>query len=354
MIQKANSPPLWKLKQLMTLIANSAPYVFTSWQANSGSFEEVALGIRVILYLDNILILSTTREGAKKGLAVVLEFFVALGFVVNTKKSVMDPTQSLEFLGFVIDSQWMIISLPTEKFKPIRKLAEEIHQQAHYSVRKMAQLREWWWQLTQQSWQLPFITDVWRGWERRTYDRAKLQGTTSSESECPEGVDLMDKWGSSVKRQILVHYTMGPHNRNRCIHQGVGCLFPEDDHGGAWTAAERQQWHLGMVLGEWSHNPCRALTWHTNVRADRESCHIIDSSDWMLGRDVFLQLEQIWGTFSINLFTTRTNAQLSAYCSWHPDPSAQTVDALSISWRDHFAYMFPPFSLIMWCLKKSV
>ena len=214
-------------------------YVFTSWQANSGSFEEVALGIRVILYLDNILILSTTREGAKKGLAVVLEFFVALGFVVNTKKSVMDPTQLLEFLGFVIDSQWMIISLPIEKLKSTRKLAEEIHQQAHCSVRKMAQLREWCWQLTQQSWQLPFITDVWRGWECRPYDRAKLRGTTSSESECPEGVDLMDKEGSSVQRQILVHYTMGPHNRNRCIHQRVGRLFPGDDHGGVWTAAER-------------------------------------------------------------------------------------------------------------------
>ena len=32
-----------------------------------------------------------------------------------------------------------------------------------------------------------------------------------------------------------------------------------------------------MVLGEWSHNPCRALTWHTNVRANWESSHIIDS-----------------------------------------------------------------------------
>ena len=26
-----------------------------------------------------------------------------------------------------------------------------------------------------------------------------------------------------VNQNVLVHYTMGPHNRNRCIHQGVGC-----------------------------------------------------------------------------------------------------------------------------------
>ena len=35
----------------------------------------------------------------------------------------------------------MKISLPTEKLKSIRKLAEEIHQQAHCSVKEMAQLR---------------------------------------------------------------------------------------------------------------------------------------------------------------------------------------------------------------------
>ena len=44
------------------------------------------LGIRVILYLDDMLTLSTTREGAKKGLAVARELFATLGFVVNTKE----------------------------------------------------------------------------------------------------------------------------------------------------------------------------------------------------------------------------------------------------------------------------
>ena len=79
-------------------------YLLTD-KTNSDSFEEVALGIQVILYLYNMLILLTTWEGATKVLVVILELFVALGFVVNTKKSVMDPTQSLEFLGLVIDSQ---------------------------------------------------------------------------------------------------------------------------------------------------------------------------------------------------------------------------------------------------------
>ena len=50
-----------------------------------------------------------------------------------------------------------------------------------------------------------------------------------------------------------------------------------------------------------------------NVRIDRESRHLADSSDWMLHQDVFRQLESKEGPFSIDLFTSRTNTQLPLY-----------------------------------------
>ena len=43
------------------------------------------------------------------------------------------------------------------------------------------------------------------------------------------------------------------------------------------------------------------------------------------------------------LICSRTNSQLHLYCSWKPDPEALVVDALLISWKDHYPYMFPPF-----------
>ena len=54
----------------------------------------------------------------------------------------------------------------------------------------------------------------------------------------------------------------------------------------------------------------------------------------------------------MDLFASRTNAQLPVYCSWKPDPAALTVDALSISWKKHYPYVFPPFALIPRCLNK--
>jgi hypothetical protein len=55
------------------------------------------------------------------------------------------------------------------------------------------------------------------------------------------------------------------------------------------------------------------------------------------------------GPFSIDLFASRTNAQLPMYCSWKPDPSVAAIDALLISWTDHHPYLF---SLSRWLEKN--
>ena len=89
-----------------------------------------------------------------------------------------------------------------------------------------------------------------------------------------------------------------------------------------------------------------------NTWADWESCHLVDSSDWKLDWSVFLSLSENLGPFSIDLFASRTNTQLPVYCSWSADPTALSVDALSIPWTSHYPYMFPPFPLISRCLVK--
>ena len=51
-----------------------------------------------------------------------------------------------------------------------------------------------------------------------------------------------------------------------------------------------------------------------NAPADWESRHRTDSSDWKLNRDMSLQLENKLGPFSVDMFASRTNAQLP-HCS---------------------------------------
>jgi len=86
-----------------------------------------------------------------------------------------------------------------------------------------------------------------------------------------------------------------------------------------------------------------------NIRVDWESRHIKDANNWKLNRQVFLELEEMLGP---DMFASRMNTQLQTYCSWRADPAALAVDGLSIPWKEHYPFMFPPFALISRYLDK--
>jgi len=89
-----------------------------------------------------------------------------------------------------------------------------------------------------------------------------------------------------------------------------------------------------------------------NVLADRLSRETTDSSDWKLDPVVFAELNKRFGPFTVDLFASRTNRQLQAYFSWKLDPDAQAIDAYLQPWGEHLGYAFPPFCMISRCLAK--
>ena len=104
---------------------NSAPLTFTKLTKPIVSTLR-RLEIRMILYLDDMLLMADSAQEAKAHLRVALETLVALWFVINMKKSVFHPTQKLEFLGFVISTQDITIALPHQRLHSIRTLAGRI------------------------------------------------------------------------------------------------------------------------------------------------------------------------------------------------------------------------------------
>ena len=96
---------LWQF-QVLPFGLNSAPLSFTKLTKPIVSTLR-RLAIRSILYLDDMLLVASTPQEAKSHLRAALEIFVALEFIVNTKKSVFQPSQKLEFLGFLIDTRTM-------------------------------------------------------------------------------------------------------------------------------------------------------------------------------------------------------------------------------------------------------
>ena len=43
-----------------------------------------------------------------------------LGFVINLKKCLLDPVQEIVFIGLIVNSQFMTLSLPEEKIVKIK------------------------------------------------------------------------------------------------------------------------------------------------------------------------------------------------------------------------------------------
>lgn len=69
-----------------------------------------------------------------------------------------------------------------------------------------------------------------------------------------------------------------------------------------------------------------------NVEADWHSRHLSDGRDWRLDPAVFSALSTLWGPFQVDLFASRTNAQLLRCFSWHPDPGPERVDTFLQTW----------------------
>jgi hypothetical protein len=77
-------------------------------------------------------------------------------------------------------------------------------------------------------------------------------------------------------------------------------------------------------------------------------------TEWELSAAAFESIIRRFGLPVIDLFASRSNTKCSNYVSWKPDPDAIAVDAFTISWRTRYFYAFPPFSLILKCLRKII
>ncbi|KAM9997147.1 hypothetical protein ACTFIZ_007941 [Dictyostelium cf. discoideum] len=92
------------------LLSNNVPFhVFKKmgrWKSTILSVLRMLrdINVSVIAYLDDLLIVGSTREECLTNLKKTMELLVKLGFKLNLEKNVLEPTQSITFLGLQIDS----------------------------------------------------------------------------------------------------------------------------------------------------------------------------------------------------------------------------------------------------------
>ena len=76
--------------------------------------------IEAVTFLDDLQIFGNTMEEILVAWDSVIFLLQDLGFVTNFKKCVSEPTEEVEFLGMIVNSKTMILSLPQEKIQKIK------------------------------------------------------------------------------------------------------------------------------------------------------------------------------------------------------------------------------------------
>ena len=96
--------------------------------------------MRLIVYIDDILILAESRTLARDDVTSLIYLLENLGFEINKPKSILEPTQSIEFLGLSVNSVHQELNLPSGKVKKMRAETWHLLESNQITARKLSQL----------------------------------------------------------------------------------------------------------------------------------------------------------------------------------------------------------------------
>ena len=68
----------------------------------------------------------------------VINLLRLLRFIINWEKSTLTPQQKIRFLGFLIDSVQMTLTVPKEKLERIQQVCREIRRAQSVTVWQLA------------------------------------------------------------------------------------------------------------------------------------------------------------------------------------------------------------------------
>ena len=382
---------------------STAPQVFTRVFAAVSAWAH-ARDIRLLRYLDDWLVLSSSEKKAKESIRELLSLCRTLGIVINEKKSDLVPSQSAKYLGMTIDTGAGKVFPSLARVEKFLAVAERFCSMQS----PPAQL----WQVI-----LGHLASLERlvphGRLRMRSLQWHLKSQWSPESDPPslpvalpeEARRDLSWW--MVRDHLLVGVRFGTpapdlHLYSNASSSGWGAHLLDQNVSGVWSAQEKLL-HINLLemkalflalqafqedvaghhvtamcdnstvvayvnkqggtvsrplclltsrLLRWTesfdvHLEARYLPGESNVLADVLSRRgQVVGTEWSLHPQVARALLRTWGNPSIDLFATCLNAKLPLYCSLVPDPQAVFEDAFRHPWDDLDLYAFPPFALV--------
>ncbi len=97
-----------------------------------------ANGLQVYTYLDDVLLIGRSKSLVQKQLDLMLEDLTTAGMAINTKKSVLTPSQMVTHLGFTIDLKKRGFVSASGKLKSVKRELGKLLTHPSLSCRKLA------------------------------------------------------------------------------------------------------------------------------------------------------------------------------------------------------------------------
>lgn len=369
----------------------------------------------MVVYLDDLLIMSESEAQSLRDRDTVLKLLEEFGLGVNRQKSHLTPTQQIQYLGVVIDSREMTMTLPAKRKGAIVSLANQMLAMSNRSkaiglplLRKLVgTLQATADCVLETRLRLNSIIEALREAENNSTHCARLSPLAVEDLQwwrtviptlpgrrihapLPDHVIDTDAshhgWGAvyvprkgpriTVECQGFFNVEMTSNARElTAIAHAVESLTRRFDWKGC-AVRVRTDNQTAMTytnkmggrepelsrIAEKMHHMCierkitltaEYLPGEDNTEADRLSRIEADLSQSRLHPDLFRRCEEKLGPFTLDAFASAANAQLPRYVSYRTDTKCEYSDFLSRPVPpEEKVWCFPPFSLIGRILAK--
>ena len=387
-----------------------APWVFTRITREICVVAH-SRGIRLLVYLDDWLILATSQMLSNNHSVEVVSIAQGLGFMLNREKCALTPSQSFTYLGMKFNTVSMLVSPTQERIDRFISLRDKLLSRSHSTARSIAallgqmeslaplvplgqvhkrelqrQFRDRWCQARQswdtivplhgwlqkaiQQWmvdswlhqgvpisypvpQVELYTDASRiGWGAHVADLT-ASGRWSQDLQTAH-INFLEMRAVSLAIKAFAHFLKGKAVLLFTDNTTVACYVNKG--GGSHSATLSREAEsllilcqdLGIVL------KARHVAGKVNILADFLSRPgMILQTEWTLAHNVLQPVWSQWHKPLIDLFATQFSRRLQMYVSPVPDPGALGTDALSMSWVGLTAYAFPPIQILSRVIKKA-
>lgn len=364
-------------------------------------------GYTLTTYIDDNFSIEQLFERCLENVLETATISLKAGFVINWEKSVIIPTQKLVYLGFLLDTVEMKITLTADKCSSLKNQISKFLQSNQITILALSQIvgklvasfpgvrfgrlfyrqldiektralkfnhgnfdstmdlseraradLNWWLNNLDSSFQYassrsPTVTITcdacntgWGGWSGSSETKGKFSVQESS-------LHINEKELLAVLFSLQSLLTQTRNQVIKVLSDNAVTVSYINNMGGRIQRCydiARQIWEWAIARDNWiisSHIPGKK-----NTQADALSRALTVNTEWSLHSQIFDAILNRYPRLEIDLFASRLNFKLNKYVSWLPDPGATFCDAFSIHWGPFFAYAFPPFALIGKVLKK--